>query len=136
MKKILLVMMSWVLCSCASMRYGNLTNTSASKDEYLARDAFMRIAKIKVPARTTFRVHQKTDSVFGHQLIELLRQNGYGVQEHLTSNKQANFYYVVDKLAADKRIRVSIFMDSEELSRAYGIYNGRLMPLGVWSHKE
>ena len=124
------------LCSCASMHYGNLTNTSAKKDDYLAQDSMRRIAKLKVPARTTLKLYQKSDSVFGHRLVELLRQQGYGIQENLKSDKKSNFHYVVDKLDADNDIRVSLFMDSESLSRAYHIQDGNISPVGAWSHKE
>lgn len=136
MKKLILVFISMALCSCASMNYGNLTNTSAKKDEYLARDSIKRISKLKVPARTTLKVYQKSDSVYGHKLVELLRQKGYGVQENLKSDKKSNFHYVVDKLDDDNDIRVSLFIDAESLSRAYHIQNGSIKPLSAWSHKE
>lgn len=136
MKQIILIIISFALCSCSSMHYGNLANTSISKDEYLAHDAAKKIAKIKVPARTIFNIYQKTNSVFGHKLIEILRQNGYGVQENIKSDKNSNFHYVIDQIDGSKRIRVSLYINSENLSRAYGTYNERLMPIGAWSHKE
>lgn len=124
------------LCSCASMQYGNLTDTNAQKDEYLAQDSIKRISKLKVPARTTLKVYQKSDSVFGHKLVELLRQHGYGVQENLKSDKKSNFHYVVDKLDGDNDIRVSLFMDTESISRVYQIKDGDINPVSAWSHKE
>jgi hypothetical protein len=136
MKKIMLTFLSMALCSCASMQYGNLTNTSVKNDEYLAQDSIKRISKLKVPARTTFKVYQKPDSVFGHKLVELLRQQGYGVQENLTSDKKSNFHYVVDKLDEQDDVRVSLFMNDESISRAYHIKPGRVIPISAWSHKE
>ncbi len=136
MKKITLILLSMALCSCAAMQYGNLTNTNAQKDEYLAKDSIKRISKLKVPARTTFKVYQKSDSVYGHQLVELLRQQGYGVQENLNSDKKSNFHYVVDSLDEDNDIRVSLFIGSESLSRVYHIQDDSIKPFSAWSHKE
>lgn len=136
MKNILFACISIALCSCSSMHYGNLTNTSVKKDEYLARDALNRISKLKVPARTTLKVYQKSDNVFGHELLALLRQQGYGIQENVRSDNKSNFHYVVDKLDSDDDVRVSLYIDSEQLSRAYHISGKSISPIDAWSHKE
>ncbi len=136
LRRSLLMMMSLVLSSCASIKYGELADVSASKDKVLARDAANRIAQIKIPARTTFKVYQKTDSVFGQTLVEMLRRQGYGVQEDVKSPVQANLKYVVDRLSGNQRIRVSVFIGRDELSRAYAFAGNKLVPEGAWSHKE
>lgn len=136
MKKIFLLFLSFFLCSCASTHYGNLTEMDISKEDVLARDAVAQIYRLHLPARTTFKIYQPIDNAFGQKLVQHLRAKGYGVQENTRPKSMANFYYVVDRVERSKSLRVTIFIGQQEISRAYALKKGHVIPRGTWSHKE
>ena len=138
MKNIVLLVMVLILSGCAGMRYGNYTQISSSKDNFLVSDATNQIVKIYPAAKNTFRISQKVCDGFGLKLIEKLRRNGYGIVENVQYKNKANFFYVVDEsTSAEKLIyRVSVYIGKQSLSRAYAAKNGQLQPLTAWTHKE
>ncbi len=136
MKKLLSLVLSLLLCSCATMQYGNLIDVSRSNDSYLAQDSAKQIRNVTVPARTSFFIYEKVNDPFGVKLIEHLRRKGYGIVEEVHPKQKANFHYVVDRLQGHEVIRVSLFIGSQQLSRAYVQKHNKLYPIGTWSHKE
>ena len=136
MKKLISILVMVLLSSCSSMRYGNFTQISQDKDEVLAKDAVNRLAKVYVPARTTFTLSHKAHDGFGEKIIENLRKNGYGVVETASHQKPANFYYVVDESNKNEVYRVSLFVGDQVYSRAYLVKEDVLAPISAWSHKE
>lgn len=136
MKRLSVLLLTILLSSCASMRYGNFTHTSQSKDAYLAKDAVSQLTRVYPPARNTFCISQKIRDAFGIKLIQEMRKKGYGVLENVQPRQKANFFYVVDEAKPGCLYRVSLYIGSETLSRMYAKSNGKLTPASPWSHKE
>lgn len=136
MKKLSLFLLAVLLSSCASMHYGNLTDLAPSNDAYLAQDAVSQLAPIYPPAQNTFYLHQRINDGFGIHLIREMRKNGYGIIENVQPRQKANFFYVVDTLAAKPLYRVSLYIGSQTLSRVYAKTKGKLVPVSPWSRKE
>lgn len=91
MKKLSILLLTVLLSSCASMRYGNFTNASTAKDAYLAKDAVSQLTRVYPPAQNTFCFRQKICDGFGRHLIQAMRQKGYGVIENVHPRQKANF---------------------------------------------
>ncbi|KTD14366.1 conjugal transfer protein TrbH [Legionella israelensis] len=136
MKKLSVLLLTILLSSCASMRYGNFTETSQNKDIYLAKDAVSQLTRVYPPARNTFCISQKVRDAFGIKLIQEMRKKGYGVVENIRPRQKANFFYVVDEAEIGRLYRVSLYIGQETLSRVYAKTNGKLTPISPWSHKE
>ena len=82
----------------------------------------------------------KTD-IFGSELIQLLRQNGFAIDES-QNNATPNgnwraLTYVVDALSLypnDRKAYVVVLnIDNESLSRIYQLSSDTLVPAGVWT---
>lgn len=136
MKKLSVLLLSVLLSSCASVRYGNFTNVSAARDVYLAQDAVSQLTRIYPPAKNTFYIRQKICDGFGLKLVQMMRKKGYGVVENPMPRSKANFFYVVDETEPGHLYRVSLYLGSQILSRGYADARGKLTPVSPWSHKE
>ena len=136
MRKLILLLLSFCLCSCASMQYGNFTCIDQDKDAFIVSDTLRQIERIKIPARTTFRIYQSTKDYFGAQLAHKLREKGYGIYENFRPKREANFSYVLDRISTKNLYRLSVVIGPQTLSRAYLVRQGKVIPLGQWSHKE
>lgn len=136
MKKLSILLLTVLLSSCASMRYGNFTNASTAKDIYLAKDVVSQLTRVYPPAQNTFCFCQKICDGFGRHLIQAMRQKGYGVIEYVHPRQKANFFYVVDEMEPGRMYRVSLYIGPQILSRAYVNTRGKLAPISPWSHKE
>ncbi|WP_133128612.1 conjugal transfer protein TrbH [Legionella nagasakiensis] len=136
MKKLSILLLALLLSSCASMRYGNFTDASQSKEVYLAKDAVSQLRRVYPPAQNTFCINQKICDGFGINLIQMMRQKGYGLIENVCRRQKANFFYVVDEIKPGCHYRVSLYIGSQTLSRVYAKTNNKLAPISPWSHKE
>ncbi|KTD64438.1 conjugal transfer protein TrbH [Legionella spiritensis] len=136
MKKLCFLLLTILLSSCASMRYGTFTDVSRNKDAYLAKDAVSQLTRVYPPARNTFCISQRICDGFGIKLIQEMRKKGYGVVEKPQSRNKANFFYVVDEAEIGRLYRVSLYIGRETLSRVYADTRGKLTPISPWSHKE
>ncbi|WP_428413348.1 conjugal transfer protein TrbH, partial [Legionella sp.] len=132
---IIVLLMCW-LSGCARLEYGNFTHAPMGAYELMAKDAAAQIGHVYPPAKNRFHLSQTIRDPFGMKLIELLRQKGFGVIEQSATRSEANFFYVVDEPIPPHLYRVSIFVGSQSLSRAYGIHNAVLVPISPWSRKE
>jgi hypothetical protein len=133
MKRLGFLLLIMMLSGCTGMRYGNFTETSQGKDMYLAKDAALQLSKIYPPAKNTFHISQKIHDGFGSYLTHELRMKGYGVMENALL-KQANFFYVVDKIG--HFYRVSLYVHSHTLSRVYKRNGEKFLPVNAWSYRE
>lgn len=136
MKKICVLLIVAFLASCTNLHYGNFTNPSKRKDDYLAKNTVNQLARIYPPAKNTLCIRQRVTDGFGMSLVTHLRQRGYGVIENSCPRQQANFFYVLDEPQKHHLYRVSIYINRETLSRLYVKDHGKLSPFSPWSYKE
>ena len=136
MKRLSVLILIMLLSSCTSMRYGNFAHVPQSKEIYLAKDAVSQLTRVYPPAQNTFCISQKVCDLFGIHLIQEMRKKGYGVNENVWLRNKANFFYVIDETEPGRLYRVSLFIGSQSLSRAYAKRGSRLTPVSPWSHKE
>ena len=136
MKKLTILIITLLLSNCTTLRYGNFTPDQQSKDSYLAKDAVSQINRIYPAARNTFCLRQRVCDAFGIALLNGLRLKGYGVKENICPRNMANFFYVVDETIPHKVYRVSIYIGSQTLSRAYAVSSKTPTPITAWSFKE
>lgn len=134
MKKISVLLTALLLTSCASTRYGNFTQLSQSRDDYLAADAATQLSRVYPPAQNTFCIGQRATDGFGINLVQSLRKKGYGVNENQCSKNKANLFYVLDEL--EPLYRVSLFVGVQTLSRVYAKDHEKIIPVSAWTHKE
>ncbi|WP_367607885.1 conjugal transfer protein TrbH [Legionella sp. W05-934-2] len=136
MKKLMIMIIALMLSSCTTLQYGNFTPNQQSKDSYLAKDAVSQINCLYPAARNTFCLRQRVRDAFGIALIEGLRKKGYGIKENVCTRNKANFFYVVDETKPNKVYRVSLYIGSQTLTRAYSVNGKTPIPITPWSFKE
>lgn len=136
MKKLSLILLMILLSSCTTMRYGNFTAQAEGRNVYLAQDAVQQLIRIYPPAQNTFCLNQKVTDGYGRSLIQEMRKKGYGVIENVQQKQKANFFYVVDEIELGQLYRVSLYINSQALSRLYDSNKNQLAPVSAWSHKE
>lgn len=136
MKKICFLFLTLILSSCATTRYGDFTKASQDKDAYLANDAVLQLTHVFPAAHNTFYLNQKTNNGFGMQLVQALREKGYGVIENVQTRQKANLFYVIDEIEPRQIYRMSLYIHAQTLSRLYQRTGNCLVPISAWSHKE
>ncbi len=141
-------------CGKQPGQYGNFANVQSGG---LAGDSVAVLKTAYPPAKTRLNLmHQYNDNVFGVELVEALRREGYAVAEYAPpprGDKYStadmadiprpggfDFGYVVDHLAEDGGMRLSLFVGDETLSRLYAIggtpEEPTYAPLGDWVRKQ
>lgn len=135
---------STLITGCSSLPYGNFTqDLNAQNSHKIASDGAAQIGQHYPPAHTRLQIMQdvpKTD-IFGSELIQLLRQNGFAIDEsqnNATPNGNGRaLTYVVDALSLypnDRKAYVVVLnIDNESLSRIYQLSSDTLVPAGVWT---
>jgi len=136
MKRLSLLLLIILLSSCTTLRYGNFTAPSEGRNVYLAQDAVRQLTRIYPAAQNTFCLNQKVTDGFGRSLIQEMRKKGYGVIENVQHKQKANFFYVVDEIELGQLYRVSLYINSQALSRLYDSNKSQFVPVSAWSHKE
>ncbi|HAT3986283.1 TPA: conjugal transfer protein TrbH [Legionella pneumophila] len=136
MKRLSLLLLMILLSSCTTLRYGNFTAPSEGRNIYLAQDAVQQLTRIYPPAQNTFCLNQKVTDGFGRSLLHEMRKKGYGLIENAQPRQKANFFYVVDEIEPSQLYRVSLYINSQALSRLYESRKNQLAPVSAWSHKE
>lgn len=135
MNKLLMIVLMLLLSSCATTRYGNYSQITTNFGQTMAQDSVARITMLYPPAKTTFCLNQPIHDAFGLTLLHLLRQKGYRIQERCTK-REANFFYVIDSPAKNSLYRITLWINSQALTRAYALQNGTMKPISVWTHQE
>ena len=141
-------------CGKQPGQYGNFANVQSGR---LAGDSVAVLKTAYPPAKTRLNLlHQYIDDVFGVELVEALRREGYAVAEYAPpphgdkySTAAASdtprpggfdFAYVVDHLAEDGGMRLSLFVGDETLSRLYAVAGTpeepAYAPLGDWVWRQ
>ncbi|KTD38608.1 conjugal transfer protein TrbH [Legionella nautarum] len=135
MKNLVLVLMLLSLSACTSMRYGNVSQMSEKSTEFIVKESLIRLVSLYPPAKTKLAIVRPRDN-FGLKLIKALRQSGYSVSEGSNAKGAINFFYVMDAPIQNKLYRVTLYLGSKTLTRAYSIKKGTLRPLGLWTRQE
>ena len=138
--------------------YGNfIVSAPAAHETQLADDAARQLLLLYPPACTRLDLRQASADGFGKQLVELLRSQGYALQEVQppvgvpstaatpAPTPVANapdaaasvaFNYVLDAIASPKLYRVTLVLDGQTISRAYVPQSETIHPAGAWVRKE
>lgn len=136
------------LAGCASApapaSYGSFVKTPNAADEKtMADDAVKRLTALYPPARTRFNLQHATPDSFGGNLVTELRAKGYalaevkpGAQPVTPTAGEQSLAYVIDQPLDPGMYRVTIFINSQSLSRVYQPVSGELKAAGPWLRKE
>lgn len=131
--------------------FGNFADARSAE---LVRDA-VGILKVNYsPAKTRLNLlHAYGNDPFGAPLLETLRREGYAIAEEIppyrrdkyhaadTPNPDGfDFAYVVDRLAGDGGLRISLLVGGCSISRLYSVggtpEEPAYSPMGDWVRKQ
>lgn len=126
--------------------YGNFAKIESVE---LVEDV-MAILKVNyLPAKTRLVLIHEIEDIFGTQLIETMRCDGYAVAGYTPPDKYApvpdqasglGFGYVIDRVSTGDELRLTLMVGDEALSRLYMIQkaNDRLeyVPVGFWVRRQ
>lgn len=161
MRRLSLVLgVGFVLAGClSSSPYGYLVKGAVPPQmpERLAQDTVTRMEALYPPAHTRLALTHPATDAYGAALIGALRRKGYGVMESrvntrmnpstrddmpvavppAVSHKEGQpFGYVVDGPFEPRLYRVTVFIGSQSLSRAYRMDEQMITQAGAWVRKE
>jgi len=149
-----------LLTGCVSPSpYGYLVSGTVPPQmpERLAQETVARMEALYPPAHTRLALTHPATDAYGLALIEALRRKGYGVMEsrvHTRMNPSTRddmpvamqpsvshdaglpFGYVVDGPFEPRLYRVTVFIGSQSLSRAYHMDEQAIAQAGAWVRKE
>ncbi len=149
-----------LLVGCVSPSpYGYLVSGTVPPQmpERLAQDTVTRMEALYPPAHTRLTLTHPATDPYGVALIEALRRKGYGVMESRVPTRMnpstrddmpravqpvvshdvgLPFGYVVDGPFEPRLYRVTVFIGSQSLSRAYRMDQQVLAQAGAWVRKE
>lgn len=122
-----------------SYDYGDFISQSAATElrETLVTDTVKQLVSLYPPASTRFDLTQPVADLYGAQLVQSLRQNGYALSESAPSTNAQGLIlrYVVDS-PEENLYRVTLQLGSQSLSRAYQTQNEKISPAGAWVRRE
>ncbi|MQA21660.1 conjugal transfer protein TrbH [Rugamonas rivuli] len=162
MRNLLTLAIAIFLVGCAASSkkadtsFGNfMANASPTQERLLADDATRQLVLLYPPASTRLEFRQIMTDNFGKHLVELLRGQGYALQEvqpladtpPITSAAlsaaspsdaatSTPFNYVLDAIASPRLYRVTLTLGTQTISRAYVSQNETIHPAGAWVRKE
>ena len=161
-----LLVLALALGGCATTApYGNYLEPRAALDQTsLSRDAVRQLAALYPPARTRFALQHPTSDAFGTDLVGQLRSAGYAVGEAGSGTVSGDaaaapagagvgsgravrpeespaaealpLRYVLDHDAGTGLYRLTLWVGTQSLARAYQEQNHALVPAGYWVRKE
>ena len=159
MRWLSLVLWIGLLAGCVSPPYGYLVNGAVlpKMPERLAQDTVARMEALYPPAHTRLALTHPATDPYGQALIEALRRKGYGVMDYRmhtrmipstrddrpvaaqpSVSREAGlpFGYVVDGPFEPRLYRVTVYIGSQSLSRAYHMDEQAIAQAGAWVRKE
>lgn len=122
--------------------YGYFVTASAHLDQQrLATEAVQQLIPLYPPAKTLFKLTQPTPDAFGQAFIGDLRAHGYALLEFATRNadNSANavpLRYVVDQTNEGNMFRLTVWVGTQAITRAYVEQDGSTVPAGYWVRQE
>jgi len=146
--QILLLVLLFVLSSCATTQYGNYVQNDSSKhNKVMAGDAAYQLLQLYPPASTKFNMRHAFNDSFGVAFLGYLRSGGYAIQEHkqqsdlieksndsVQGNKNIALAYILDE--SSEIYRLSLMVDEQQLTRAYAPHEDTIYPAGHWLRME
>lgn len=162
MRRFMLVLwLGVVLTGCVTAGpYGYAINGTIPPDmaERLAQDTVATMEAVYPPALTRLTLMHPATDPFGLTLTESLRRKGYGVRETrvhtpaipstrdeqhaqreqpaVSHDEGTPFRYVVDGPFEQRLYRVTVFIGTQSLSRAYRMDEQAMAHAGAWVRKE
>ena len=153
---IITLLLSLSVAGCVGQpSYGNFTDRKSHIDQQkIAEDAVDQLVTLYPPAHTRLQIKQPTPDVFGQALTRQLRQHGYALIEfnrradksrRQQSDNQAlqnnnshiePLHYVFDRFVDTELYRVTLFLGSQSLTRAYSKEKGKTVAAGHWVHRK
>lgn len=142
-----------LLSACsATPRDTAFGSTLPTKDsvvqKLMAADVAARMATLYPPARIRLTLKHGTTDAFGTALVESLRKKGYALVEFIgprspgaprkasQTNGDRQLSYVVDRPLDAAHVRVTVFIDTQSVSRLYQTNERGIAPAGHWVRKE
>ncbi|MES3021685.1 MAG: conjugal transfer protein TrbH [Pseudomonadota bacterium] len=149
-KVMILAVVAMSLAGCASgpapTVFGNFVKGTAPADgRTMADDVAKKLTALYPPAQTRINLQQVTPDAFGTTLVVALRTKGYALAEFKkgpiagAANQAGEIAlaYVVDQPMEAGLYRVTVFINSQSLSRLYqAAKDGAISPAGSWVWKE
>lgn len=143
----ILMLASVAGCATRATTHGNFIDKAPpGYDQSLVKDVVQQLVAVYPPARTRFDLQQATPDAFGAALVAALRSKGYALQEFAAatpvpgkaalSTPAIPMRYVVDQAPGANLYRVSVYVGTQSLARAYLVQNDILVPAGAWSRRE
>ena len=145
-KRILILVLLFVLSGCATTQYGNyVQNDSSAHNNVMASDAAYQLLQHYPAASTRFELQHVAEDSFGAAFVEYLRSGGYAVKEYQqskfvttdtaeTDNKGIALAYILDD--SSDIYRLSLAVDGQRLTRAYTPDQDEILPAGHWLRME
>ena len=137
------------LTGCASKPtpaiYGNfIPPTAAADGKMMAEDVAKKLVALYPPASTRINLQQTTTDTFGAALVSALRTKGYALAE-FKSQPAADgpvktgdiaIAYLLDQPLDPGQYRVTVYINTQSISRIYQSKDGDTAPAGYWIRKE
>ena len=141
MNKFASLLIALLLASCALPQAQNVDlapSLTGKERQVIVNDAVQQLTALFPPAKTRLDLRPAGQDSFGILLAKDLRDQGYALQEATDNQPQASSGYPVRYVLdhPGELYRISLFIGTDSLSRAYVLENGAFIPAGLWVHKE
>jgi hypothetical protein len=148
MGKIALVALLASLAGCGAVpkpaSYGSFATTGPAIDKKIADDAVKKLVTLYPPALTRFDLKHAAADPFGTSFVDMLRARGYALQEYKAASRPEAggkdsshaLSYMFDQPFGADLYRVTLTIDTQNLSRVYLAKDGSVAPAGYWVRKE
>ena len=142
--------LSLSLTGCVTTQHGVASSDTTKAYQAMVTDTVSQMTALHPPAKTCFQMEQSLNDSVGSLFIPALRAKGYSLLEsskkmsrsHVNSQQHDRTAHClplrirVDSLRVPPVYHVVVRMGNEMISRAYGVRNDALHPMGSWAHKE
>ncbi len=140
-----IALIALVLAGCATHPpYGHFAASPSAVDDALAADAVQQLTALYPPAKTRLALTQPTPDPFGRALVQGLRQQGYallefdpqGAKRAPDAEAGQPLTYVLDETGSLSLYRLTLYIGSQALSRAYRLESGTGVPASDWTRRQ
>ena len=124
-----------VLSACAGQqRFGTFVELAKHDAQVVAADAARRVAEAWPAERHSMQIGESADEPFARALIAALRQVGFRVFTQQGAAADAvELHFAVDTLGDSGLLRVTLYAQHVQWSRAYRNVGGELSHAGPWT---